>query len=861
MYPFKNIALNRNRKIIAVANPSADITQMVAKAVPGVANNYRGVWDPSGTYTNGEMVLYSNVVWLCLASTTTATPATGSTVWQAIGSYSAFLGAWSSSTAYVVGDEVTYGGNFYFCTTANTNQTPSTSSSYWQIAGPASLANVADDPGGTWRKVGGVNTGNLIGFKSLVGDTSGDNNTPLVDAANKRFLHGAMSTGVQGVISSGSQVNVNPSGGVTGNLPQANHDPTVLLSSVTGNQRNLIPDSGLKNVKAYWTDYSGGLISVTQSFDGHTNIFTYIGTGSASGFLYQASKPITVNPGTYTLSAIGWVNNVTSGTMFIGVYNTALTTQYGSLNLTPNSRASSQVTIPSGVSQVVVIFDTSNATVANGQGSGVQDMQFEPGAVMTAYRENTGDNLSGTLLIDTGNSNHVGNWQHSYMSTPTKNTIATTVGGDGSYLNPGQVFNRHLNNATQSGLADDATYLRWKASQQTALVTNPGANHIVDPNFTSIADFWGGTNSASAGVLNQGTVAASAYSQNFNYDGRGNQVKVKLDPGDTLVLQLTFTQAPTGTAVTYITAEFQQSNGTHISYANTAYVPGSGTGTGTSVTTAPANTAYAYIFIQTFGGASGGNAALVTSPQARINHETVTDPNALKAYVDFSDTTSGGHVAKSNWADATQMGTNIQGGTGLTDGETITFASAYSGDPEIVFGDGGLTYDSTLGAVSQFQDFSASFTHSGGQTTGFTAALKISTVGGALTSYSQNFSSDSVTLSIASGVIANGALTVSGSVYNSQSEINIITITLTDTTHSISWHKNVSVPAGGNKPFSFAITDTSAANGTVFTLGYSSGGSDSGTPTISYQTQTAATVHSATPAGVPGVSWVAFSAV
>src|SRR5574337_1386661 len=72
------------------------------------------------------------------------------------------------------------------------------------------------------------------------------------------------------------QLNVNPTGGVTSTLPQANHDPTVLLSSVTGNQRNLIPDSGLKNVKAYWTDHSGGLITVTQGFDGHTNIFTYI---------------------------------------------------------------------------------------------------------------------------------------------------------------------------------------------------------------------------------------------------------------------------------------------------------------------------------------------------------------------------------------------------------------------------------------------------------------------------------------------------------------------------------------------------------------------------------------------------------
>src|SRR5574337_1220195 len=312
---------------------------------------------------------------------------------------------------------------------------------------------------------------NQIGWGHFIGDTSGNYSGNLVDGLNLRFLHGAMSTGVQGVISSGAQLTVNPSGGVTGNLPQANHDPTVLLSSVTGNQRNLIPDSGLKNIKAYWTDSSGGLITVTQNIDGATNCFQYTGTGSPSGFRYKFSGVITVQPGTYTLSAQGWVANITAGSMFVGVYDPTVTTNYGILSLS-GLRAHQPITIPAGVTQVRVVFATNNATVANGQGSGVQDMQFEPGNVMTAYRENTGDNLSGTLLIDTGNSNHVGNWQHSYMSTPTKNTIATTVGVDGSYLNPGQVFNRHLNNATQSGLAGDAYA---KQFQYGALAGRPAA--------------------------------------------------------------------------------------------------------------------------------------------------------------------------------------------------------------------------------------------------------------------------------------------------------------------------------------------------------------------------------------------------
>lgn len=389
-YPLKNIGLNRNRKIIAVANPSADITQMVATAVPGVADNYRGVWDTSGTYTKGEMVLYSNVVWLCLASTTTATPATGSTVWQAIGSYSAFLGAWSSSTAYVVGDEVTYGGNFYFCTTANTNQTPSTSSSYWQVAGPTSLDNVADgttytrtqgavqtnnvpdlnkgilgkhlgniaddlsgsgrsahvvgilanrpafgttgrtylatdagtqgityrDTGAAWVEAGvghladingnldnvgdgttylrptGVNASHQIGFKSLVGDTSGDNSTSLVDAANKRFLHTTMSTPTLQTIVATADLNGNylGSGSTTVLVDDAGLGTTAAWGSVsqipdtlTGHnlqgiaQPQLPPTSGTKHI---WASDSGGAAYETQIYGSEINIGSLAGASA-----------------------------------------------------------------------------------------------------------------------------------------------------------------------------------------------------------------------------------------------------------------------------------------------------------------------------------------------------------------------------------------------------------------------------------------------------------------------------------------------------------------------------------------------------------------------------------------------------
>lgn len=230
-----------------------------------------------------------------------------------------------------------------------------------------------------------------------------------------------------------------------------------------------------------------------------------------------------------------------------------------------------------------------------------------------------------------------------------RTTLASTAGGDGSYLNTSQVFNRHLNQANQAGLADDpaGNWLRWKGSQQTALLTNPGANHILDPQFTNVADFWQGNGTASGGVLNQGSLAANAVSDNNNFDGRGNVVGAPCYPGDIVVLELTSTQAPTGTATTGIIARFKNSSGGTISFGNWAYVPSVGTGTATSVSTAPAGCNSVQFLIESAGNASGGNSALVTNPQCRINHETVADVSAKKAYMDFTDNTSGGHVGKS----------------------------------------------------------------------------------------------------------------------------------------------------------------------------------------------------------------------
>ena len=629
---------------------------------------------------------------------------------------------------------------------------------------------------------------------------------------------------IQDVVSSGGGVNVNPVGGVSGNLPHSNQSTQTLqvISNVGGNgQLNVSPTGGVTNTLPYANHAPSVTTTIVNAPDGNGS---YLGHGVVFQPHIHANQ-------------IGWGH-------FIG--------------------------------------DTSGDYVGNIADTTAK--RFLHGAMSTGVQ---GVISSGSQVNVNPSGGVTGNLPYANHDVSVRTTLASTAGGDGSYLNTGQVFNRHLNSATQSGLADDATYLRWKQTQQTAILTNPGANHIVDPTFTSIADFWGNVGSASAGVLNQGAVGVSVNVANTNYDGRGNKVKVPLQQNDILVLQLTSTQAATGTADTYISAEFHQSDGTLISYANQAIVPS--TGTATSVTTAPANTAYAIIFINTFGGASGGNAALVTNPQARINHETVTDTSGKKAYADFTDNTANGHIGKhlgnvpddsgsSRYAvaavdpnkkaliDYSQPGHananlqyfgGIQSGT-CYDGQAITFNPVYSSIPLVIFPSGGMTYSSTVGsATSQ----SLVFTASSLTTSGFTASLKLVT-GGTLTARSDSFttvtSGSEYKATLTNAPAYNNQYTVNWTLNLGSSSSGTVYIQETNSSGTILFQKNYVTAQNGAKATS--VTWSGATGTSVIDINLILDGGSSGTisaSTVTFTSGTAPSTNSAVPSTAP-IPWVAF---
>jgi hypothetical protein len=156
------------------------------------------------------------------------------------------------------------------------------------------------------------------------------------------------------------------------------------------NQTNLIPDSDEVSGSTFWTqDASMPIVNGVGAIRG--NGWQYTGTGAVSAFHFNRSATITVTASTtYTIS--GYINatSVTAGNPTMGVYDTTISTAYGSVAQTAgvNGRVSVTFTTPVGVTQVKVIFDTSNCTVTTGAKLTFSNPQLELGSTATAYETN-----------------------------------------------------------------------------------------------------------------------------------------------------------------------------------------------------------------------------------------------------------------------------------------------------------------------------------------------------------------------------------------------------------------------------------------------------------------------------------------
>ncbi len=231
-----------------------------------------------------------------------------------------------------------------------------------------------------------------------------------------------------------------------GSLPQAGFSAytatinstanAVSISSVTGTQSNLCPDSSLQYNFAYWPNGYNRINS------GHTppalapgvtasggTAFEFAGSGFSGGSYNISSQVINVQPGTYTLSA--WMDCVSNSgtTPLVEVANLAQSVSYGSLSGVNNSSGrqgvGGNVIIPSGVTQVVVSCNTNNTTLGTGSAVYFGDFQLEKGSVMTGYRRSN-DNSGFGVLAGSGNVNVADLYFNYTVNSTTQLTINPT---------------------------------------------------------------------------------------------------------------------------------------------------------------------------------------------------------------------------------------------------------------------------------------------------------------------------------------------------------------------------------------------------------------------------------------------------
>lgn len=156
---------------------------------------------------------------------------------------------------------------------------------------------------------------------------------------------------------------------------------------------NLIFDSD--GVISTWTA-SNGLTFNSTAGAVRGGGWQITGTGAASGFLFAVSRVITVTPGaTYTFSAYIDATHATTSSAFWAVQDPTLTTGYASFVQTAgiSGRIAQTFTVPSGVTQVVVICDTGNVVVTNGGLLTFSNPQLELGSTATAYTPQNLDNF------------------------------------------------------------------------------------------------------------------------------------------------------------------------------------------------------------------------------------------------------------------------------------------------------------------------------------------------------------------------------------------------------------------------------------------------------------------------------------
>ena len=288
-------------------------------------------------------------------------------------------------------------------------------------AGRTYLATNAGTQGILYRDTGTAWVEAGVGHLADINGTT-DNLTPgtATDVVNQSNLTGGnVDLGKSGGVAGKNTDNISPGTG-TGATTQA----------VTGAPRNLVPDSGIKSQTVYWpTMVNLGVINgFHQAGTSGGNAFEYVGTGAAAVATYAESSIIPVEPGvTYAFRAFINAQNVTAGSPYWLLESPDRATNYLVISQTAGQAGvlTGTWTAPAGVTEVAVEANANGCTVTSGAYAHWCDPKLEVGNVSTAYNENVASDSAGSLLIDAGNSGHIRQWAHPYMSAGVQAAITS----------------------------------------------------------------------------------------------------------------------------------------------------------------------------------------------------------------------------------------------------------------------------------------------------------------------------------------------------------------------------------------------------------------------------------------------------
>ncbi|MGH8127860.1 MAG: hypothetical protein ACRETO_11430 [Gammaproteobacteria bacterium] len=209
----------------------------------------------------------------------------------------------------------------------------------------------------------------------------------------------------------------------------------IYQSFLSESRKNRVPDSDIKFQSTYWT-LSGLAITAAASPIGG-NAFTFTGTGAASGNKSTLSDIIDVTPGE-TVCVSGYIDatHCTVNAPFWAIYSTDGLTQYAAASgvLGKAQRVSKKWVVSAGVTQVIVVAATNNATVANATKAIFSEPQFESGDQASSYMPNLANDGTGYLKAGATQID---------LATPlvlnkTANNISYTAGGTVDSLMPAE---------------------------------------------------------------------------------------------------------------------------------------------------------------------------------------------------------------------------------------------------------------------------------------------------------------------------------------------------------------------------------------------------------------------------------------